>query len=89
MNSTEHFIKDLIEKNNDLFTEHDFTDCQKAVKDFAGLVENLEQTQFKFRRKLTDVAEKVPQDKERVIYLQGMVDGMNLMIGPLKTFVNQ
>lgn len=89
MNSSDHFIKELIEKNSDLFTLSDFSECQKAVKDFAGLVENLEATQFKFRRKLTDVAEREPEDKEKVIYLQGMTDGMNLLIGPLKAFVNQ
>ncbi|MBE1446264.1 MULTISPECIES: hypothetical protein [unclassified Paenibacillus] len=86
---TDHFIKELISKNNDLFTEQDFTECQKAVKDFTGLVANLETTQYNFRRKLSDVADKNPHDIEKVVYLQGMVDGMNLVIGPLKQFINQ
>ncbi|MCS7463776.1 hypothetical protein N0M98_27095 [Paenibacillus doosanensis] len=86
---SEHFIKELIHKNQDLFDEHDFTECKQVVTDFAEIIANLESTQFKFRRKLSDVADKFPHDIEKVVYLQGMVDGLNLAIVPLKTFVKQ
>jgi hypothetical protein len=83
-NQMDEFIKDLISKNHELFTEEDFSECRKVVTDFAEIIDNLEQTQTKFRRKLSEVAAGSPHDKDKVIYLQGMVDGMNLVITPLK-----
>ncbi|UUZ85361.1 hypothetical protein LJK88_18480 [Paenibacillus sp. P26] len=81
-----HLIKDLINRNKGILTEEDFSECTKAVTDFAEIIENMEAIQTKFRRKLTEVAENHPHDKERIIYLQGLVDGIHLVVGPLKNF---
>ncbi|MEK8127256.1 hypothetical protein WMW72_04950 [Paenibacillus filicis] len=78
------FIEELLGRNKKLFTEADFSDCQKAAANMDELVHNLEATEVKFRRKLTETAAQVPQDKDKIVYLQGVCDGMNLVLGPLK-----
>lgn len=79
------FIEEMMGRHRELFTAADFTECQQAAADWAELVRNLEATEVKFRRKLTETAAETPQNKEQIIYLQGVCDGINLMLGPLKS----
>ncbi|MFH5184972.1 hypothetical protein ACHHV8_21295 [Paenibacillus sp. TAB 01] len=88
VNHYEDFIDDLISRNKELFTEDDFSACRKAVTELAEIVHNLEETQTKFRRKLSEVAAEEHDHKDKIIYLQGLVDGMNLVVGPLKAHVH-
>lgn len=89
MNNHYHdFIDELIDRNQELFSEEDFTACRKAVSELTEVLHNVEETQTKFRRKLSEVAAEEHENKEKIIYLQGMVDGMNLVIGPLKAHVH-
>jgi hypothetical protein len=78
------FIQDLRQKNQGLFSEDDFKECQEAAADIGEMILKLEATQQKFRKKLTDMASQHPADKEKVIYLQGLADGLNLAIKPLE-----
>ncbi|OXM82731.1 hypothetical protein [Paenibacillus rigui] len=81
------FIDDLISRNKEIFSEEDFTECRKAVTELTEIVHNLEETQTKFRRKLSEAAANEHDNKEKIIYLQGLVDGMNLVVRPLKSHV--
>ncbi|MDF2960431.1 MAG: hypothetical protein K0S39_2166 [Paenibacillus sp.] len=78
------FIQDLRQRKQGLFTDDDFKECQEAATDIGEMIRKLEATETKFRRKLSDTASEHPPDKEKIIYLQGMVDGMNLTIKPLE-----
>jgi hypothetical protein len=81
----ETFIEDLKQRNHGIFSDDDFDECREAVTDIAQMIQKLDATQVKFRKKLTDFASQHPPDKEKVVYLQGMVDGLNLAIKPLQT----
>jgi hypothetical protein len=80
----DELIKDIVTRNKDFITENDFLECREAVTDIAQIVEKLEATQIKFRRKLTDEAAQHPYDSKKIIYLQGLADGINLVVAPLK-----
>ncbi|WP_159883238.1 hypothetical protein [Paenibacillus puerhi] len=80
------FVEELLGRNRQLFSADDFTECQKAAADLGELILNLETTEVKFRRKLTEVSAQVPQNKDKIVYLQGLCDGMNLILGPLKKY---
>ncbi|NOU98197.1 hypothetical protein GC093_33940 [Paenibacillus sp. LMG 31456] len=78
------FIQDLMERNKGVFKEGDFKDCQGAAADIREMIRRLESTEINFRRKLSEISAKQPPDKEKIIYLQGLVDGMNLAIKPME-----
>ncbi|PZE22267.1 hypothetical protein [Paenibacillus xerothermodurans] len=78
------YIQELITRNPGIFTDDDFKECQEAVTDITAMISNLEASMFKFRRKLTNAAEAEEPDKEKIIYLRGLVDGMGLAIRPLE-----
>ncbi|SDC44087.1 hypothetical protein SAMN02799630_00322 [Paenibacillus sp. UNCCL117] len=84
MKDFHRFIEELLGRNQKLFTDADFTECRKAAATIHELIHNLEETEVKFRRKLTETSAQVPQDKDKIVYLQGVCDGMNLILGPLK-----
>jgi hypothetical protein len=79
------FIQDLIQNNQEIFVMDDFKECQEAAADIGEMIQNLEATEVKFRRKLSNIAAQHPPDKEKIIYLQGMVDGMNLAVNQWKS----
>ncbi|NHN32871.1 hypothetical protein [Paenibacillus agricola] len=83
------FIQDLIRKNQDILMPDDFKECREAVSDVGEMIQKLEATEVKFRRKLTDISARHPTDKEKIIYLQGLVDGIGLAIKPWKSIMVQ
>jgi hypothetical protein len=80
----QNFIQDLMQRNHTVFKDDDFKECREAAEDIDVMLQKLEDTQIKFRRKLAEFSSQHPHDKEKIIYLQGLVDGMNLAIKPLE-----
>ncbi|TDF98091.1 hypothetical protein [Paenibacillus piri] len=81
------FIQDLIHKNDGIFKDADFKDCKGSAADIEEMLHNLESTEVHFKRKLSELSVIHPPDKEKIIYLQGLVDGMNLAIKPLQLYL--
>ncbi|MCZ8516192.1 hypothetical protein O9H85_28125 [Paenibacillus filicis] len=84
----ESVIEDVMRRNKGLFSNEDFKECRQAVTDFEEVLGSLEAMQYKFRRKLSEAAANDPHNKEKLIYLQGLVDGINLVEGPLRRFMH-
>ncbi|MFD0677891.1 MULTISPECIES: hypothetical protein [unclassified Paenibacillus] len=80
----QRFIQDLMDRNQGDFKDGDFKDCQGAAADIKEMIQKLESTEVNFRRKLSEISAKQPPDKEKIIYLQGLVDGMGLAIKPME-----